>query len=77
MDDREDFENQQSEYETASTIKNLHPHKLRSYFCTNVLYNAGYTIDQVANQAGHSSLNTTKGYLVNKKEDLLELANKL
>ena len=39
--------------------------------------NAGYTIDQVANQAGHSSLNTTKGYLVTDREDLLTLANKL
>lgn len=55
---------------------NLHPHLLRSLFCSNTLHNAGYTIDQVANQAGHSSLNTTKKYLKFKKEDLLELANR-
>lgn len=64
-------------YEQASTIKNLHPNKLRSYFCTNALHNAGYTIDQVANQAGHSSLNTTKSYLINNTNSLLELSNKL
>ena len=47
------------------------------YFCTNALHNAGYTIDQVANQAGHCSLNTTKSYLINENENLLNLANKL
>jgi site-specific recombinase XerD len=29
----------------------LHPHMLRAYFCSNALHNAGYSIDQVANQA--------------------------
>lgn len=55
---------------------NLHPHLIRAYYCSNALHNAGYTMDQVANQAGHSSLNTTKKYLRNTKEDLLTLANK-
>ena len=50
---------------------------LRSFFCSNAFNNAGYSIDQVANQAGHSSLNTTKGYLVTSQEDLISLANKL
>lgn len=54
----------------------LHPHLLRALFCTNTLQIAGYTIKQVANQAGHSSLNTTNKYLRTKKEDLLELANR-
>ena len=44
---------------------------------TNVLHNARYTIDQVINQAGHSSLNTTKGYFVTNQEDLISLANNL
>ena len=55
---------------------NLHPHLMRAFFCSNALHNAGYTIDQVANQAGHSSLNTTNKYLRTKKEDLLTLANR-
>ncbi len=55
----------------------LHPHLLRSFFCTNALHNAGYSIEQVANQAGHCSLNTTKMYLVSEQEDLLTLANKM
>lgn len=66
-----------NKYKDLCNIENLHPHLLRAYFCTNALHNAGYTIDQVANQAGHSSLNTTKGYLVTSQEDLLSLANKL
>jgi hypothetical protein len=49
----------------------------RDFFCSNALHNAGYTIEQVANQAGHSSLNTTRIYLHTEDEDLLTLANKL
>ena len=52
-------------------------HLLRAFFCSNAFHNAGYTMDQIANQAGHSSLNTTKGYIVTDREDLLTLANKL
>ena len=55
----------------------LYPHILRDYFCSNALHNAGYTIEQVANQAGHSSLNTTRVYLHTEDEDLLTLSNKL
>ena len=66
-----------NKYKDLCKIDKLHPHLLRAYFCTNALHNAGYTIDQVANQAGHSSLNTTKGYLVTSQEDLISLANKL
>lgn len=66
-----------NKYKELCNIDNLHPHLLRAYFCSNALHNAGYSIEQVANQAGHSSLNTTKGYLVKEQEDLLSLANKL
>jgi len=66
-----------AKYKEVCKIGTLHPHLLRSYFCTNALHNAGYTIEQVANQAGHSSLNTTKGYLVTEREDLVSLANRL
>lgn len=64
-------------YKDLCKIAKLHPHLLRAFFCTNALHNAGYSIEQVANQAGHSSLNTTKQYLVTEQEDLISLANKL
>lgn len=64
-------------YNQLCKIAKLYPHLLRAHFCTNALHNAGYTIEQVANQAGHSSLNTTKGYLVSDQEDLISLANNL
>lgn len=66
-----------NKYKVLCKLVKLHPHLLRSYFCTNALHNAGYSIEQVANQAGHSSLNTTKAYLSTKKEDLISLANNL
>lgn len=66
-----------NKYKSLCNIESLHPHLLRAFFCSNALHNAGYSIDQVANQAGHSSLNTTKRYLVTDKEDLKALANKL
>lgn len=65
-------------YKDLCTSVNLHPHKIRAFFCTNALHNAGYTIEQVANQAGHSSLNTTRGYLGDDGTNtLMELANNL
>lgn len=57
-----------NKYKEICKINYLHPHLLRSYFCSNALHNAGYTIEQVANQAGHSSLNTTKGYLIQSRK---------
>ena len=66
-----------NKYKDICKIDNLHPHLLRSYFCTNALHNAGYTLEQVANQAGHSNINTTKLYLGTNKEDFLTLANRL
>jgi len=40
-----------NKYKEICNIKDLHPHLLRSFFCSNALHNAGYSIDQVANQA--------------------------
>ena len=73
------FCNRQLEkYKDICNIKGkLNPHLLRDFFCSNALHNAGYTIEQVANQAGHSSLNTTRIYLHTDDEDLLTLSNKL
>lgn len=66
-----------NKYKELCKIGKLHPHLLRAYFCTNALHNAGYSLDQVANQAGHSSINTTKGYLDTEEDNLLKLANRL
>lgn len=66
-----------NKYKELCKIAKLHPHLLRAFFCSNALHNAGYSIEQVANQAGHSSLNTTKKYLVSEQENLISLANKL
>lgn len=66
-----------NKYEKLCNIDGLHPHLLRAFFCSNALHKAGYTIEQVANQAGHSSLNTTKLYLNTDNEDLLTLSNRL
>ena len=73
------FCNRQLEkYKDICNIKGkLYPHLLRDFFCPNALHNAGYTIEQVANQAGHSSLNTTRIYLHTEDEDLLTLSNRL
>lgn len=38
-------------YKYLCKIAKLHPHLLRAFFCSNALHNAGYTIEQVANQA--------------------------
>lgn len=64
-------------YNRFCNITNLHPHILRALFCTNALHQAGYSLAQVANQAGHNSFNTTKRYLVTNEVDILDKANKL
>lgn len=65
-------------YKDLCKSAKLHPHIIRAFFCTNALHNAGYSIEQVANQAGHSSLNTTRGYLGGSDSNtLLDLANNL
>lgn len=66
-----------NKYKELCKINDLCPHLLRAFFCSNALHKAGYSIDQVAAQAGHSSLNTTKGYLVTEQDNLLSLSNKL
>lgn len=64
-----------NKYNSKAKIENLHPHKLRDTFCTNALHKAGYSIDEVAAQAGHTDINTTKGYLGINEKDILQKAN--
>lgn len=64
-------------YKNSCNLDDLHPHLLRHYFGSNAIHNAGYSIEQLAAQMGHSNINTTKQYLDTKKEDMMDLANKL
>ena len=52
------------------------PHKLRHYFCSHAL-EMGYTIAEVANQAGHASERTTLIYTNTSREQMKEKSNLL
>ena len=41
----------------------IHPHMLRHFFCYNALESGAYSINEVSNQAGHTSIKTTLKYL--------------
>lgn len=55
----------------------IHPHMLRHFFCYNALESGAYSINEVSNQAGHTSIKTTLKYLnpnleqIKKKSELL------
>lgn len=63
-------------YSKEINLENIHPHILRAYFCTNA-YKVGYTLLQIASQAGHSSINTTRRYIGKNTENLRMLSNRL
>lgn len=52
------------------------PHTLRHYFCSAAL-EAGYSIAEVANQAGHSNVHTTLIYTNPTRQKMKEKANLL
>lgn len=52
------------------------PHTLRHFYCTNVL-EAGYSVHEVANQAGHSNIHTTLIYTNPSWEKMKDKANLL
>lgn len=52
------------------------PHKLRHYFCSHAL-EMGYTIAEVANQAGHANERTTMIYTNTNRKKMKEKANLL
>ena len=41
----------------------IHPHMLRHFFCYNALESGAYSINEVSNQARHTSIKTTLKYL--------------
>lgn len=52
------------------------PHTLRHFYCSNAI-ESGYSIHEVANQAGHSNIHTTLLYSNPSKEKMKEKANLL
>lgn len=52
------------------------PHTLRHYFCSAALEN-GYSISELANQAGHANVHTTLLYTNPTREKMKEKANQL
>lgn len=55
---------------------NITPHTLRHYFCSSAI-EAGYSIAEVANQAGHSNVHTSLIYTNPTREKMKEKANLL
>lgn len=53
------------------------PKMLRHYFCTNALESGEYKIHEVANQAGHSNVQTTLIYSNPSAKQMKEKANRL
>lgn len=60
----------------AQCSDRVNPHKLRHYFCSHAL-EIGYTIAEVANQAGHASERTTLIYTNTNRQQMKEKANQL
>lgn len=52
------------------------PHTLRHFYCSNAI-DSGFSIHEVANQAGHSNIHTTLLYSNPTKEKMKEKANLL
>lgn len=78
------FVSRQSEKLTPSRINQIFnrysdvitPKSLRHFFCSNALEN-GYSIHEVANQAGHSNVQTTLIYANPTAQAMKDKANKL
>ncbi len=56
--------------------KEIKPHTLRHFFCS-IAIESGYSINEVANQAGHSNVHTTLLYTNPTREKMKEKANLL
>ncbi len=66
-----------NKYNVEVKIEDLHPHLLRHYFGSTAYYKAGYSLIQIASQLGHSDIKTTRGYIDNRKKNMLDLSNRL
>lgn len=56
--------------------KEISPHDLRHFFCSHAI-NSGMSVHEVANQAGHSNIQTTLLYTNPTKDDLINKMNQL
>ena len=56
--------------------KDITPHSLRHFFCTNCLEN-GFGVHEVASLAGHSNINTTLMYTNPSRQAMLDKINRL
>lgn len=65
-----------SNYATNANLYGVTPHTLRHTFCKNAI-DLGVSINQVAMIAGHSSLDTTKVYMVPSEKDLHDAVEKM
>lgn len=61
----------------ASISDKITPHTLRHFYCSNAMESGLFTIQEVAAQAGHSSLNTTMKYIHPNLEKMKEKAELL
>ena len=61
----------------ASVSDRITPHTLRHFYCSNAMASGLFTIQEVAAQAGHSSLNTTMKYVHPSLEKIKEKAELL
>lgn len=61
----------------ASVSDRITPHTLRHFYCSNAIESGLFTIQEVAAQAGHSSLNTTMKYVHPNLEKIKEKAELL
>ena len=61
----------------GTAVDNITPKMLRHYFCSHALDTGDYKIHEVANQAGHSNVQTTLIYSNPSARQMKEKANKL
>ncbi|MBQ4523763.1 MAG: tyrosine-type recombinase/integrase [Lachnospiraceae bacterium] len=61
----------------ASVSDRITPHKLRHFYCSNAMESGMFTIQEIAAQAGHSSLNTTMKYVHPNLKNMIEKAELL
>ena len=61
----------------ASVSDRITPHTFRHFYCSNAMESGLFTIQEIAAQAGHSSLNTTMKYVHPNLEKIKEKAELL
>jgi integrase/recombinase XerD len=56
--------------------KEITPHDFRHFFCSNAL-RVGFSVEEVANQAGHSNIYTTMLYAHPSRDEIIDKMNRL